>query len=250
VVRYFLYLSFKGTGYNGWQLQPGKPTVQGVVNNALATVLNESINVTGAGRTDSGVHASFFCCHFDSRLDNLHDSPTLLRRLNGFLPKDISVSAVARVRPEANARFDALSRTYCYTIIRKKDPFLSDTAWLLFRDLDIEKMNQASAVLLNHNDFSSFCKLHGGNKTNLCKVSVAKWEDQGNRLVFTITADRFLRNMVRAITGTLIEAGTGKIDTGEFEDIIIGKNRGLAGQSAPAHGLSLTGIEYPAGIFI
>ncbi len=250
VTRYFLFLSFKGTAYNGWQLQPGKATVQGVVNRALTTILGENINVTGAGRTDTGVHASFFCCHFDSKNIYLENDSSLLHRINGFLPGDISISKIVRVKPDANARFDAISRTYCYTILKEKDPFLADTGWLLFWDLDVEKMNVASSVLLRHSDFTSFSRLHGGNKTNLCNVTMAKWEDTGKTLVFTITADRFLRNMVRAITGTMIIIGRGKLSPEDFEKIILGKNRGLAGQSAPAQGLSLTAIEYPKEIFI
>jgi tRNA pseudouridine38-40 synthase len=250
VTRYFLFLSFKGTAYNGWQLQPGKATVQGVVNKALTTVLGENITITGAGRTDTGVHASFFCCHFDSVNKALDNDQQLLYRLNGFLPGDISISKIVKVKDEANARFDALSRTYCYTILKEKDPFLADTGWLLFWNLDIKKMNDASSVLLKHDDFTSFCRLHGGNKTNLCRISSAGWTDTGKTLVFTIKADRFLRNMVRAITGTMIAVGRGKLSTADFEMIIQGKNRGLAGQSAPAQGLSLTAIEYPKEIFI
>jgi len=250
VSRYFLFLSFKGTAYNGWQLQPGKATVQGVINRALTTILCEEINVTGAGRTDTGVHASFFCAHFDSRTNDLDKDPSLLYKINGFLPADISISKILKVKSEANARFDALSRTYCYTILKEKDPFLADTGWLLFWDLDVTKMDKAASVLLRHNDFTSFCRLHGGNKTNLCKVTSARWEDKGSTLIFTIKADRFLRNMVRAITGTMIVVGRGKLSTEEFEKIILGQNRGLAGQSAPAHGLSLTAIEYPEQIFI
>jgi len=250
VTRYFLFLSFKGTAYNGWQLQPGKATVQGVVNKALTTILGELINVTGAGRTDTGVHSSFFCCHFDSKKNELENDQQLLYKLNGFLPGDISLTRISKVTPEANARFDAVSRTYCYTILKEKDPFLADTGWLLFWDLDIDKMNKAAAILLRHNDFTSFCRLHGGNKTNLCKISEAKWTDTGKTLVFTITADRFLRNMVRAITGTMIPVGRGKLSIADFESIIEGKNRGLAGQSAPAQGLSLTSISYPKELFI
>jgi len=250
VSRYFLFLSFKGTAYNGWQLQPGKATVQGVINRALTTILGENINVTGAGRTDTGVHASFFCAHFDSGINNLDKDSSLLYKINGFLPGDISISGISKVKADANARFDALSRTYCYTILKEKDPFLADTGWLLYWNLDVSMMNKAASVLLRHSDFTSFCRLHGGNKTNLCKVSSAGWADEGNKLVFTVTADRFLRNMVRAITGTMIVVGRGKLTTDEFERIIIGQNRGLAGQSAPAQGLSLTAIEYPKEIFI
>jgi len=248
--RYFIFLSFRGTAYNGWQLQPGKPTVQEVVNRALSTLLSENISVTGAGRTDTGVHAEYFCAHFDSATDNLAGEITFLHRLNGFLPGDIAVSRIARVREDANARFDALSRTYRYTFATVKNPFLADTAWLLYWKPDVPLLNRASAILLDHADFTSFSRLHGGNKTNICKVTEATWEEMPDRLVFTITADRFLRNMVRAIAGTLVQVGRGKLSINEFEDIIRGRDRGLAGQSAPAHGLSLMEIKYPPTVFI
>lgn len=248
-VRYFVFMSFRGTAYHGWQLQPGKHTVQGVVNKALSTLLNEEINVTGAGRTDTGVHASFFCAHFDTRREGLDHDNSFIHRINGYLPEDIAISRIIRVKDDANARFDALSRTYQYTISTVKDPFLAGTSWLLYWALDIDLLNKASAILLNHNDFTSFARLHGGNKTNLCRVMRASWEMSERKLVFTIQADRFLRNMVRAITGTLIPVGTGKLSLKDFEGVLQGRNRGLAGQSAPAHGLTLTGIEYPDAIF-
>lgn len=250
VSRYFIFLSFRGTAYHGWQLQPGKPTVQEVINRALSTLLSETINVTGAGRTDTGVHAEFFCAHFDSATDGLAGDDTFLRRLNGFLPSDIAVKSIVKVRNDAHARFDAIFRTYRYTFATVKDPFLADTAWLLYWKPDVELLNRASALLMNHTDFTSFSRLHGGNKTNICKVTHAAWEEMSGKLVFTITADRFLRNMVRAVTGTLVLVGRGKLSLNEFEDIINGRDRGLAGQSAPAQGLSLTGIEYPSSVFI
>lgn len=249
VTRYFLFLSYRGTAYNGWQLQPGKHTVQGVINKALSTVLSEQINVTGAGRTDTGVHASFFCAHFDSARGEIDTDQQLIYNLNSLLPDDIAVNRIARVRQDANARFDALSRTYRYTITTIKDPFVSDTAWLLYWKLDTALLNEASAILLNHSDFTSFSRLHGGNKSNTCRVTSAQWSGHHGRLVFTISADRFLRNMVRAIVGTLIPVGRGKLTLKEFEEIIKGRDRGLAGQSAPAHGLSLIAIDYPETLF-
>jgi tRNA pseudouridine38-40 synthase len=250
VTRYFIFLSFKGTAYNGWQVQPGKHTVQGVLNKALGTVLGEQITLTGAGRTDTGVHASFFCAHFDSAKSDLDKDSQIFYNLNSLLPGDIALKKIVRVKPDANARFDALSRTYQYTITTVKDPFASETAWLLYWKLDLILLNKASAILLNHNDFTSFSRLHGGNKTNICKVSYAHWDEEPERLVFNIKADRFLRNMVRAIVGTLVPLGRGKLSISDFEGILEGKNRGLAGQSAPAHGLSLIEIEYPEGLFI
>ncbi len=245
-----MFLSFRGTAYNGWQVQPGKHTVQGVITKALGTLLGEQVAITGAGRTDTGVHASFFCAHFDSVRNDLDSDEQFLYNLNSILPPDIAVRKTVRVKPDANARFDAISRTYKYTVSTVKDPFVTDTAWLLYWKLDIDLLNAASAILLNHNDFTSFSRLHGGNKTNICRVSYAHWDEEPGRLVFTITADRFLRNMVRAVVGTLIPAGRGKLSLKEFEGILEGRDRGLAGQSAAAHGLSLTGIEYPETVFI
>ena len=250
MTRYFLFLSYKGTAYKGWQLQPGKHTVQGVLAGALSTILSAPTALTGAGRTDTGVHAAFFCAHFDARRDDLHLDGQFMYNLNSLLPEDIAINSIVKVSPDANARFDALSRTYQYTITRKKDPFAADSAWLLYWELDLTRLNEASGILLRHNDFTSFSRLHGSNRTNTCRVTGANWKEEGDRLIFTISADRFLRNMVRAIVGTLVPAGRGKMTSAEFEAVIRGKNRGLAGQSAPAHGLSLMGIEYPGTLFI
>jgi tRNA pseudouridine38-40 synthase len=249
MTRYFIFLSYRGTAYYGWQLQPGRRTVQGVLAGALGTVLSRPTAVTGAGRTDTGVHASFFCAHFDAASDDLGADSQLIYNLNSLLPDDIAISSIVKVRSDASARFDALSRTYRYTISRVKDPFAADTSWLLYWPLDLERLNEASAILLRHSDFTSFSRLHGGNRTNICRVTKAEWHEEGNMTVFTVSADRFLRNMVRALVGTLIPVGRGKLDPEGFEEIIKGRNRGLAGQSAPAHGLSLTAIEYPAELF-
>jgi tRNA pseudouridine38-40 synthase len=236
--------------YHGWQLQPNSVTVQKIIDNALSVVLNESVTTTGAGRTDTGVHASFFCAHFDSLSPDLNINKNLVFRLNRFLPADISVSSVKKVLPDANARFSAVSRTYKYHIARTKDPFLNSSSWFLHGDIDMEAMNKACTILLRHEDFTSFSKLHSGSKTNICKVYLAFWQAEENRLVFTIKADRFLRNMVRAIVGTMIETGFGKMNPDEFEEIIMAKNRCRAGTSAPAKGLFLTDIEYPPEIFV
>ena len=250
MTRYFIFLSFRGTAYHGWQIQPGRHTVQGVLTKALSTILASEITVTGAGRTDTGVHASFFCAHFDAARDDLDRDAQFIYNLNGILPDDIAIGRMVKVKGDASARFDATSRTYRYTITRIKDPFVADTAWLLYWQLDIARMNEAASILLKHNDFTSFSRLHGSNKTNICRVTHARWHEENGRVIFTITADRFLRNMVRAVVGTLIPAGRGKLSPSDFEAILHGKNRGLAGQSAPAHGLSLTAIEYPEGIFL
>lgn len=250
LTRYFIFFSFKGTAYHGWQLQPKAVTVQKIIDEAITLILDEKIAATGAGRTDAGVHAKVFCAHFDSLKSDLDSKKNLIFRLNRYLPYDISVSGIRRVVPDANARFSAISRTYKYHISRVKDPFSQDLAWFIHGDLNIEAMNRASVILLNHTDFTSFSRLHSDNKTNICKIYDAGWEIADNRLIFTIKADRFLRNMVRAIVGTMIEAGRGRIEPEEFERILVAKNRSSAGMSAPSKGLFLTGIEYPEEIFI
>jgi tRNA pseudouridine38-40 synthase len=248
--RYFIYISYKGTSYHGWQVQPDSITVQKTLDEALSVVLNEKISTTGAGRTDTGVHALVFCAHFDSISPDLEKADKIVFRLNCFLPEDISVYSINKVVAGANARYSAISRTYKYYISKTKDPFFNNSSWYIHGDLDIAKMNEACKLLLNHSDFTSFSKLHSGSKTNICKVFYANWEEFENRLVFTIKADRFLRNMVRAIVGTMIESGYGKMSLKKFEDVILAKDRCKAGKSAPAKGLFLTEIEYPDEIFI
>jgi tRNA pseudouridine38-40 synthase len=249
-LRYFIYISYKGTSYHGWQVQPNSLTVQKLLDEALSTILSENIYTTGAGRTDAGVHALIFCAHFDSVSPDLATNKKMIHKLNSFLPKDISVTSVRKVKPDANARFSALSRTYKYFISKEKDPFSEDSTWYLHGDINIKEMNKASALLLKHSDFTSFCRLHSDVKTNICRIYMAKWITNGNQIVFTIKADRFLRNMVRAIVGTMIEIGFGKIDLMKFDNIINSKDRCKAGKSAPAKGLFLTDIEYPDEIFI
>lgn len=247
--RYFLFLSYKGSSYHGWQIQPGSITVQKVLEDSLSVMLNEKISITGAGRTDTGVHALFFCAHFESKEVNLDIHNKFVFKLNSFLPGDISVSSIRKVLPDAHARFSAISRTYKYFITRVKDPFAKESSWFIHGNIDVTMMNRACQVLFNHSDFTSFSKLHSDNRTNICKIFEAGWEEDGNKLIFTIKADRFLRNMVRAIVGTMIEIGQGKRDIVQFEDIITSHDRCKAGKSAPAEGLFLTDIEYPSEIF-
>lgn len=242
--RYFIQLSFKGTRYHGWQIQPGSVSVQEVLENALSTILREKTSVTGAGRTDTGVHASFYVLHFDTRSE-VSDSRKLVYRLNSFLPSDIAIQDMWKVTGDAHARFSAISRTYKYFITLEKDPFVAETAYYLRVKPDVSKMNEAAKILMEYTDFTSFSRLHTDVKTNLCKIFLAEWVLQNNQLVFTITADRFLRNMVRAIVGTLLDVGKGKVSTGDFRTVIEARNRGAAGASAPAHGLFLTHVEYP-----
>jgi tRNA pseudouridine38-40 synthase len=248
--RYFIFISYKGTSYHGWQVQPNSVTVQKILDEALSVILNEKISTIGAGRTDTGVHASFFCAHFDSVSPDLLKIKNLIFRLNQFLPPDISVNSMRMVLPDASARYSALSRTYNYYISKVKDPFFNNSSWYLHGNIDVEAMNIACSVLLKYEDFTSFSRLHSGAKTNICRIYYAKWEESDNRLVFTIKADRFLRNMVRAIVGTMADVGFGKKTIKDFEDIILAKDRCRAGKSAPAGGLFLVDIEYPQEIFL
>ncbi len=248
--RYFLFLSYKGTFYHGWQIQPNSVTVQKILDDALSVVLKEPITTLGAGRTDTGVHAIFFCAHFDSNSSELASDKDLIFKLNRFLPKDISVNAISKVQPGTNARYSAISRTYKYYISKIKDPFFDSSSWFLYGNPDVVSMNSASATLLEFSDFTSFSRLHSGSKTNICKVYQAGWEETNTQLIFTIKADRFLRNMVRSIVGTMVEIGFGKIKIEDFKNIIMAKDRSKAGMSAPAKGLFLIDIEYPTEIFI
>jgi tRNA pseudouridine38-40 synthase len=247
--RYFIFISYKGTSYHGWQIQPNSVTVQKILDDALSLILDERISTTGAGRTDTGVHARVFCAHFESISPDLDARPKLLFKLNSFLPKDISANSLKRVLPDANARYSAISRTYEYYISKVKDPFFENSSWYLHGNIDCMKMNEAAGLLINHSDFTSFSRLHSGSKTNICRIFSAIWEETENRLVFRIRADRFLRNMVRAIVGTMVEIGRGKLNLEGFEGIIIARDRCKAGKSAPAKGLFLAEIEYPEEIF-
>lgn len=244
VQRYFIQLSYDGTNYHGWQSQPNGITVQEVLEKVLSVVSRERIAVTGAGRTDTGVHASFFVAHFDSENQNL-DSEKIIYNINCLLSKDIAVQNIYKVKPDAHARFDALYRSYKYHLSKRKDPFTRFYSEKESRMPDLEKMNEAAAKLFNYEDFTSFSRLGTDVKTNNCKVYEAEWVDEGNRLVFSIKADRFLRNMVRSIVGTLLEVGFGKLSIEDFCHIIELKDRGAAGASAPAKGLFLVDIGYP-----
>ena len=249
--RYFIKLAYKGTAYHGWQWQENALSVQQVLEEALSTILNHKVAVTGAGRTDTGVHAREFYAHFDHDQDFiLSELVEKVYKLNSFLPKDISVFDIFRVKEDAHARFDALSRTYEYWITTRKDPFNSDSAWYNHADLDIDMMNEGAKILLEYTDFTSFSKLHTEVKTNNCKLMEAGWERKGHLLVFKITADRFLRNMVRSIIGTLIELSRGRISLVEMRNIIEAMDRSKAGMSVPAHGLYLVSVEYPAEIWL
>ncbi|MCU7615331.1 tRNA pseudouridine(38-40) synthase TruA [Chryseobacterium sp. GMJ5] len=241
-MRYCIEFSYNGKNYFGYQIQPKDISVQEDLEIALSTILRETIKIVGAGRTDTGVHAKKMFAHFDT--DQLLSIP-LIHHLNSFLSSDISVKKIFRVKDDFHARFDAIFRTYEYYISLEKNPFTQDSAWQHWRKpLDINAMNEACKILFEYKDFTSFAKLHADNKTNFCTIYKAEWERNGSELKFTISADRFLRNMVRAIVGTMVEVGSGKIQPEDLRKVIENKDRSSAGTSAPAHGLFLTDVGY------
>lgn len=247
--RYFVYFAYDGANYHGWQIQPNGISVQEELQKVLTTFFRQPIEVVGAGRTDAGVHASRMVAHFE--VPDLLDCVRLTDKMNRMLPPDIAVHEIRRVRAEAHARFDATYRKYQYHITMRKDPFHRNYAWRIFQQLDFDAMNKAAEVLFEFIDFTSFSKLHTDVKTNNCKIMHARWKQEGpQEWVFTIQADRFLRNMVRAIVGTLIEVGRGKLSVDGFRDIINRKNRCAAGTSAPGHALFLVDVGYPEDIFV
>jgi len=241
-LRYFIELAYKGTHYHGWQYQPDARSVQETVNKALTILLKKEIDVVGAGRTDTGVHAKQMFAHFD--WDEELESTVLVHKLNSFLPKDIVIHSLIKVASDAHARFDATKRTYEYHIHTYKDAFETEGSWLYPTSLDLNRMNAACQLMFNYTDFECFSKTHTDVRTFNCILYEAHWKQEGTKIIFTIAADRFLRNMVRAIVGTMINIGVGKINLGDFEKIIESKDRSQAGFSVPAHGLYLTRIEY------
>ncbi len=250
--RYFIQLAYNGAIYNGWQEQDNTPhTVQQVLREKLSMILGEAIDITGCGRTDTGVHAKDYYAHFDSAKSDLHlPASNCVYKLNKVLPYEIAIKQIYTVKPEASARFDAEWRSYGYYIHRQKDPFLFNTSLYVFGELDVELMNLAASHLLTVTDFTSFSKANTQTFTNNCNVTEACWEKLNeNEYVFNITANRFLRNMVRAIVGTLLEIGKGKLSPQQFKAICESKNRSEAGMSAPGHALYLTHIHYPETIF-
>jgi tRNA pseudouridine38-40 synthase len=249
VQRYFLQLTYKGSRYHGWQVQANALSVQAVLDAALSTFIREKIETIGCGRTDTGVHASDFFAHFESTNENLVADEEFIYHLNCILPEDIAAKGIVRVKPEAHARFDALSRTYHYHITHVKDPFRKDRAMLCRNNLDLEAMSRGAEILFEYSDFGCFSKNLTQVKTNICKIMDAGWIAVPDGLRFSITADRFLRNMVRAIVGTLLEMGKGRLTESDLRRIIEGKNRSDAGSSVPACGLFLVHIAYPPEIF-
>lgn len=243
-MRYFIRLAYNGAKYHGWQSQPNACSVQETLERAMSMVLREPIAVTGAGRTDAGVNAAVMFAHFDVA-SPIADSTLLVRQLNSILGKDIAVYSVFRVADGAHARFDATSRTYKYFVTTEKSPFRYQFCWQSFPQLDFELMNIAAEKMLAYTDFTSFSKLHTDVATNNCRVTYARWTEENGMWVFTVTADRFLRNMVRAIVGTLVEVGRHKIGIDDFCKIIEKKDRCSAGTSMPGNALFLWNITYP-----
>ena len=248
-MRYFIYLSYNGKNYCGWQIQPNGITVQEELEKALSTILRHPVSITGAGRTDTGVHAALMVAHFNTETP-LADPAQLGEKLNRLLPRDIAISNICAIKPDAHARFDAISRTYKYYVTDKKDVFRGDLAYKIHGKMDFRKMNEAAQILFEYTDFTSFSKLHTDVKTNNCRIMQAEWKEENGQWVFTIQADRFLRNMVRAVVGTLFEVGRGKLDLNGFRKVIEQKDRCKAGTSAPAQALFLMDIEYPQEIMI
>lgn len=245
IQRYFIELSYDGTNYHGWQVQPNAITVQELVDKALNTLLRQPIETIGCGRTDAGVHAKDFYLHVDVETTNNGPSTIDKRSLNALLPKDIAIKNIIPVHADAHARFDATLRSYQYHIHFEKDPFLNGYSWLLRDRPDLDTMNRAAAIVMEYTDFSCFSKSNTQVKTNNCKIVKVEWVETENGIVFHISADRFLRNMVRAIVGTLMQIGKGEIRPEEIRSIIESKNRSNAGMSVPACGLYLTEITYP-----
>lgn len=242
IVRYFIEFSYNGKNYFGYQIQPNEISVQEELEKALSTILRSQIKITGAGRTDTGVHARKMFAHFDFEGTVAENLPHLL---NSFLPPDIAVKRIFEVHKDLHARFDATFRTYEYYISLEKNPFTQESSWQIWkRNLDVDKMNEACEILCKYDDFESFSKVGGDNKTTLCKIYKAEWVQCGSELKFTVSADRFLRNMVRAIVGTMVEIGNGKIEPEKMHEIIQSKNRCSAGSSAPAQGLFLVDVGY------
>ena len=245
-LRYFVRFSYLGKAYHGWQKQPNAHTVQQCMEECFSTLLRTPVELVAAGRTDTGVHASEMYAHFDH--DELHATKDLVKRLNSFLPEDIALYEIFDVPDDAHARFSAIERTYTYHITQVKDPFCLDTAYYSRQSYNVSLMNEAAKLLIGKKDFECFSKSNTDVKTFICDLRSAYWECKDNKMIFTISADRFLRNMVRAIVGTLLEVGTGKISLEDVNSIIKSKDRALAGVSVPAKGLSLVRVQYPKDI--
>lgn len=247
-MRYFFEITYNGKNYIGWQTQPTGTGVQTVVEEALSTLFREKIKTVCSGRTDTGVHCSQQFFHADVEME--FDIPLYIIRLNTFLPRDIAINSILRVKPDVSARFDALDRTYRYKITRKKNPLLEGYAWHFFKDLDLQTMNKAAALLLGEHDYECFSKVKTDVNHFLCEIKSAGWKEEGDMLYFTITGNRFLRGMVRAVVGTLLDVGIGKTSLTAFEGIINSKDRKRAGVNVPPYGLYLMKVQYPSSVFL
>ena len=244
MARHFLHISYLGTAFHGWQIQENAHSIQQEIETAMNTVLRqERVAITGCGRTDTGVHATEFYAHFDAELDL--DAVDYVFKFNGLLPNDIAIHQIIPVSDDAHARFDAKNRQYTYRFHKGKQPFLNHFSSRISQDLDLDLMNKAGEILMEHSDFTSFAKVHSDSKTNICAVSKCEWSQLDGQMTLLIEADRFLRNMVRSIVGTMVDVGKGKTNLKDFRDIIEAKDRRSAGVSAPAVGLALSAIEYP-----
>ena len=248
-MRFFLEISYRGTNFHGWQRQENASSVQENIEISISNLLSNQIKIVGAGRTDTGVHANQMFAHFDyvTKIDSLE---SLKNKLNNYLSRDIQIININRVNDDAHARFDAISRTYRYSIISQKNPFLNDFSYLFKKKVNIEKMNIASNILIDEENFKCFAKTGSDVDNFLCNITSAYWEIDNEKLVFNITSNRFLRNMVRSIVGTLLEVGVEKMTINEFKKVIESQNRKFAGPSAPASGLFLYKIKYPSHIFV
>ena len=249
--RYFLHLAYKGTYYHGWQFQLNTPlTIQQILQEKLSLLLHEKITLIGCGRTDTGVHASEYFAHFDcSREDLISDKKQWLFKMNHCVPKDIALIDLIPVEDNANARFSAFARTYKYYIHQVPNPFVNDFSAYIYGNIDVERMNEGAEVIKQTKDFTSFTKVNNNHATYICDIMECYWVREGNSIVFTVKANRFLRNMVRALVGTFLNLGTHKINLEEFENIILAKNRNAAGTSITGKGLHLVKIDYPPTIF-
>ena len=247
-MRYLFEISYNGTHYAGWQSQHNAVGIQAIVEQALTKLLREEIKIVGSGRTDTGVHCEQQFFHAD--IAKSFEVQHLLQRLNSLLPKDISIQSIRKVKPDASARYAAVERTYQYRITRRKNPFLEGLAWHYFKPVDIQTLNKAAALLVGEHDFECFSKVKTDVNHFICDIKKASWKEEGDKLEFTITANRFLRGMVRAIVGTLLDVGSGKTSMKEFDSIIKSKDRKKAGANVPAHGLYLVRVKYPTTIFL
>jgi len=247
-MRYFFEIAYNGKNYNGWQSQHNGIGVQSVVEDALSKLLRDQVKIVGSGRTDTGVHCEQQFFHSD--IEKEFESEQLILKLNSLLPRDIVIRSIEAVKPTASARYDAVERTYRYEITRVKDPFLDGLAWHFFKPTEVQTMNRAAALLVGEHDFECFSKVKTDVNHFLCEVKKAEWKEEGERLVFMITANRFLRGMVRAVVGTLLDVGTGKISIKDFQNIVQSKDRKKAGANVPPHGLFLMKVRYPSGVFL